>query len=281
MEAGLAWLRSVIDNTDCGDGRRANCNTKVLTYFRDDPAAPSIAAATVLVDKYGRNIYDVEAIDGLRIVKEHPKISGYTKEVEIIFGAGIPWSFTFFDNVATTSGVTPSTAAEVYCAPIADAYGRLILDPNSPTIQHPPTPPVVETMNMPTSWSRYRMTIPASFGGRHGRVVPRVTITAGATAKRMIRVRFYKAGAATCDYDGEFLLTYLPANAIAYIDGAIGEFSILKDGEVLPAGNLILGSNSRPPTWPVMDCNSAYEVVVDTVGGIGDATVITSVAIRE
>lgn len=281
MNSGLAWLRQVLEGLTCGYERGPNCGGQEILYFTHNPASGDVGLAVERMFDYGRNMVEVEALDGLRVVGQLNMQKGVAYEVEFILSAGKPWAFTFAEPAVTTTGQTGITWPETYCSPQSDAYDDLVLDPTNPTVSHPPRPPLIETVTMPSQWTRYQMNVPSAYSARHGRMVPIIEVTS-TEVERMLRVRFYRENNPTsCHYDGEFLLTYLPANASVIIDGMRRKIEITHEGKTRPAGNLVIGSNGRPPKWPVMSCTDNYRVVVDTVGGLSGARVTVDLALRE
>jgi len=280
MDAGLTWLKAVLDDNPCGN-RGNNCDGRDLYFYAANPSAPTQAEALVRADRHLRVMHRVEPLDGVRVVAKYPSKYGQWWEVEFLLNAGMPWAFTIPDPVTTTTNVVPSNVNEVYCPTQTDAYDQLVVDPQEPGVARPPRPPLIEPFVMPGSWSRYQMSIGTVFGERAGRLVPIVRVTTGAAAARKLRVRFYRNGYdGACDYEGEFFITYVPANSVLTIDGPRKKISVTVGGETKPAGNLVIGSDGRPALWPTLACNSSYFVVVDSVGAL-NSTVTTDLSIRE
>lgn len=280
MQAGLTWLRAVLDDSPCGDSG-ARCEGRDLYFYAANPSAPTSAAALALADKHLRVMHRVEPLEGPRIVAKLPSKYGQWWEVEFILNAGLPWAFTVPAPVTTTTNIAPTTVAETYCPTQTDAYDQLVVDPQSPGVARPPRPPLIEPFVMPTQWNRYQMSIGTVFGERAGRLVPVVKLTTGGTAARKVRVRFYRNGyQGACDFEGEFFITYVPANSVLTIDGPRKKMTVRTGGKDKPAGNLVIGSDGRPALWPTMACNSSYWVVVESVGALA-GTVTTDLSIRE
>jgi hypothetical protein len=287
MAAGLAWLRSVLDDAPCGP-RDWNCAGRELRFYTADPGSSNSTTARSNHFLYLRTMFRVEPLEGPRVVYQRRTPRGvHMAEVEFIFTVGLPWQFTIQEPVATTTGVSASAASEVFCPRRTDSYDDLVTDPTQPAVVRPPRPPEIAPLPMPTSWSRYQMTIGTTFGHRHGRVIPQVHVITGSVDRRQLRVRFYRAdNEDSCDFEGEFYVTYVPANSILSID-AVDRTVMLSVGgatgvgDSKPAANLVVGSNGRPPKWPSMACNSSYKVIVDAVGGLNGTTVLTDVMIRE
>lgn len=280
MQAGMTWLRSVLDDSPCG-GTSLYCEGRPLHYFKASPAASTSGAALALVAKYARASYRVEPIDGPRRIAVIPAKTAVVWEVEYTLNAGVPWTFTLPDPTATTTGVSPSAVGETFCPTQTDSYDDLVVDPTAPAVTRPPKPPAIEPFEMPTGWNRYAMSIPSTLGARSGRIVPTVVATTTGSPMRQVRVRFYRTGFSDlCDFEGEFFITYVPANSILTINGPERIISVSTAGDVRPAANLVVGSDGRPVKWPSMACGTAYTVYVEAVGALA-GTVRTDVSIRE
>lgn len=283
MNSGLAWLRSTLEGANCVTGPAQNCGGTEILYFTDSPAADSTAATGPLIDRFARLMYGVTTLSGPRVVSQLNPRMGVAYEIEFVLNAAQPWAFTTSKPVATTNGVTPDTVPEDNCAAVADAYDDLVVDPANPTVIHPPRPPSLPGVALPSTWKRYRMEVAQQYTARHGRVVPTIQVVAGDSARRLIRVRFYRENALACEYDGEFLITYMPMRSILTIDAITKSIRILLDGaeREVPAGNLVMGSNGRPPKWPILACEDPYKITVDTTAGMAGATLIVDVSLRE
>jgi hypothetical protein len=280
MEAGMTWLRAVLDDNPCGGGG-ARCEGRDLFFYAVNPSAPTVGAALALADKHLRVMYRVEPLDGPRVVEKLNIRGGTVWEVEFLLNAGLPWAFTLPIPMTTTTNVVPAVWNEVYCPTQTDAYDQLVVDPQDAGVARPPRPPLIEPFEMPAQWNRYSMVIAAQYGERAGRIVPVVRLATGGSAARKVRVRFYRNNYnGACDYEGEFFITYVPPNAVLTIDGPRKKMTVLVGGSEKPAGNLVVGSDGRPALWPTMSCNSSYFVVVDAVGAL-NATVTTDLSIRE
>lgn len=287
MNAGLAWLRAALDDQPCGPADW-NCSGRELRFLTADPGSSNATTARANYMKYRRLMLRVEPLEGPRLVSMRRTPRGvWMAEVEFILTAGIPWQYTNPEPVATTSGVAATTVSEVFCPRRTDSYDDLVTDPTQPAVVRPPRPPEIAPLTMPTSWSRYTMTIGSTYGQRHGRVIPLVHVITGSTARRQLRVRFYRQDSTTdCDFEGEFYLTYMPADSVLTIDAMDRTITVSVGGnsgvgDRKPAANLVVGSNGRPPSWPSMACGTSYRVVVDAAGGLNGTTVLTDAAIRE
>lgn len=285
MNAGMRYLKSTTDGIPCGAG--VDCLERTLQWFTECPGAVTSAIAAGLVSQYRRTSYRVKMLDGLSVVREHPVRNGFVTEVEFTLAVGVPWSFTDLVPTVTSTGLPTSTVAEVTCSP-QSAYDDLLLDPSGPVLPQPPVPPAVSVIDMPTSWSRRTAVIPESKVRRWGRLAEVIEVNTGGSALRNLRIRFYLDDNGLpgldypeCDYEGEFLVTYVPANSSMRIHGILRTIEVLTPSGVKPAGHLVMGSDGRPPTWPTLGCIRPYLVVMDAASGLGSANVVISIALGE
>lgn len=279
MEEGMAWLREVLSNDGCSD-TDLGCTGQDATMFA---ALPADAVAA-----YGlrRTFYRVEATEGPLVVKKLP-VKGFVMwQIEYTLTAGVPWAFTSPHEVgflALDTGSNFQDPAGEDCGKILDAYDDFIDDPFFTAISRPPRPPVILPPNILdiNSWRRSSLKIPVSQTQRWGRVAPVVQI-ATENAVQFLRLRFYRAGASGCDYDGEFLISYIPATAVMTLDSVKREATVRTwDGRVVPAGNLLFGSDGTPFMWPSLGCQHEYTMTADIMPGQLGVGVQLETSVRE
>lgn len=280
MEEGMAWLREVLSNDGCSE-TDLGCTGRDAAMFA---ALPQDAVAA-----YGlrRNFFRVEATEGPLVTKKFA-VKGFVMwQVEFTLTAGIPWAFTSPHDVATLNmdelSYNFQDPAGENCGGAIDAYDDFIDDPFFTAISRPPRPPVILPPNILdiNSWRRRTVGIPTSQTQRWGRVAPVVRI-ATENAVQFVRVRFYRDGASGCDYDGEFLISYIPATAVMTLDAVRREASVtLSDGRTVPAGNLLFGSDGTPFTWPTLGCQHNYTMTVDLMPGQPGAVVMLETSVRD
>jgi hypothetical protein len=104
--------------------------------------------------------------------------------------------------------------------------------------------------------------------------------TEGADAQ-YLRLRFYREGAAGCDYDGEFLISYIPAWSTLKLDAITREATMFTGGRWVPAGHLLFGSDGTPFLWPTLGCQHTYTMTADLMPGQSGVAVVLDVAVRE
>lgn len=279
MEEGLAWLRDVLSNDGCSD-TDVGCTGQEAVMFAALPA-DAVAAYSLR-----RAFHRVETSEGPLVTKKFP-VKGFVMwQVEFTLTAGIPWAFTSLTDVgalALDAGSNFTDPAGEDCSAVVDAYDDFIDDPYFTAISRPPRPPVILPPNILdiNSWRRRSLQIPPSQSQRWGRVAPVVQI-ATENAVQFVRVRFYRAGASGCDYDGEFLVSYIPATAVLTLDGIKREATVRTwDGRVVPAGNLLFGSDGTPFLWPTLGCQYDYTMTADIMPGQSGAVVMLNTAVRD
>ena len=281
MTEGMAWLKEVLSNDGCSD-TDLGCTGRDAVMFA---ALPKDAVAA-----YGlrRNFFRVEATEGPLPTKKF-SVKGFVMwQIEFTLTAGIPWAFTSPHDVATLNMDDGSwnfqDPAGENCGAALNAYDEFIDDPYYTAISRPPRPPVILPPNILdiNSWRRRTAPIPVSQTQRWGRVAPVVRI-ATENAVQFLRIRFYRKDVVhSCDYDGEFLVSYIPATAVLTLDSVRREASVtLSDGRVVPAGNLLFGSDGTPFTWPTLGCQRDYWVAVDLMPSQPGVVVMLETSVRD
>lgn len=283
MDVGLAWLRDVISGDGCGPSIRLGCTGHELAMFTALPKN-RIDASTM-----SRSFHHVTVTDAPTITKRLKAKTVLMWELEFIFTAGRPWPFTAQKELATlalAAGSSHVDPAWEDCSVRESVYDDFINDPYFTGIARPPAPPVILPPNILTiaSWRRSSANLPSSITSRWGKVVPVVRIVTGASAAQFIRLRFFQTEQpwVGCNFDGEFLVSYIPANSVLTLDGIREEATVtLPDGRVVSAGNLLFGSGGRPFEWPNLGCQRNYTMTADIMPGQPDVVVFLNAAIRE
>ena len=145
-----------------------------------------------------------------------------------------------------------------------------------------PRPPVILPPNILeiSSWRRLSLGIPAAQTLRWGRVVPVVHVSTVA-AMQYLRLRFYQPGKTSCNFDGEFIVSYIPKNAVLTLDAIKREATLrLAGGKIVPAGHLLFGSDGRPFMWPTLGCQHNYSMTADLMPGQSGVVVMLQTAVR-
>lgn len=283
MAEGMAWLRDSLDPGGC-TAAGLGCGGWEAELF-----------ATAKVSSGGpdplRTFYNVEVVDAPRVTKEFASKRCSALLVEFVLVANIPWAFTPEKRIASldmNTGVTShSDPANEDCSKEVDAYRRFINDPYFTAISSPPQPPVIKPPNLQKlpSWRRRTAAIPASEMARWGRAVPVVQIVVGGNDLQQLRLRFYKrtTNLQGCDYEGEFLISYLPVKSVMTLNAITKEARVRLPGSSVevPGEHLLFGSDGLPFKWPTLACREAYTMTVDMMAGNSDINVVLDLAVRE
>ena len=265
---GLAWLRDVLAGEDCSDPSQLGCTGKDVVMYSAKPT-DIVEEAT-----FRRYFYESEVTDPLTIIAEYASKAAAMVQVEFTLTAGRPWAFTTATAVAALAmdeGLNYQDSVVEDCAPTNPAYDNYVDDPFFTAIARPPQPPIIAPPNILNinSWRRRTALIPPYLTKRWGRVVPNVHISTVAAAQ-YLRIRFYREGngLAGCDYDAEFLVSYLPANSVMELNAIRRSATLtLEDGRLVPAGHLLFGSDGRPFRWPSLGCQYTYTMTADLMPG--------------
>lgn len=280
MEEGMAWLKEALANDGCSDAL-LGCTGREAKLFT---AMPSTSAQAT---SFTRIFHRVEVTEGPKVTKKFPTTSrGFVMwEVDFTLTAGIPWMFTALADAGAVNMDTASNFQDPKdedCNRVPDAYNSYVDDPYFTGINRPPRPPIILPPNILaiSSWRRHTVNIPAVQTDHWGRVVPVVSVST-TTAVQFLRLRFYQSGKAGCDFEGEFIVSYIPAKTMLFLDAIKREISMrLPDGRTVPAGHLIFGSNGRPFLWPSLGCQRSYRMTADLMPGQTGVAVVLQTAVR-
>lgn len=283
LNEGWVWFKEMLYASKCDDAS-LGCVGVVAKVFIASPQTEAEA------DEFARYYYNVELLDGPRITRQYASRSAEMIEAEFVLSLGKPWPFTkstLVDVLDMDAAVNHTDAAGENCSESSTAYDNFITDPFYTAIQLPPRPAAILPPNVLdiSSWRRKTTVIPPALSERAGLIVPTVRIFTGSYGAQFVRVRFYRdevAGATGCDYDGEFLVSYVPPNSIMTLDAIRHEVGVtMPDGRVVPGGHLLFGTDGRPFQWPELGCHHTYTVAADMMPGQIDVTVHVEVAVRE
>jgi hypothetical protein len=282
MNEGLTWLKQQLAQDACGSTIGLGCAGHQAMLFTTKPVN------NYQMQSFQRTFYRTEVTEGPLVTGRLGFKSVIAWSIEFTMTSGRPWAFTLPATVGTLdlpSGASFSDPAGEDCSVANEAYDDFINDPYFTAIAKPPRPATILPPNILaiSSWRRRTATIPASTTDRWGRIVPVVYVTVGAAAAQYIRIRFYRGSTTSgCGYDGEFLISYLPAGAVLKIDGVRQEITVtLANGKTVPGGHLLSGSDGRPFMWPSMGCQQGYTMTADMMPGQTGITVRLDTAIRE
>ena len=277
MEEGMRWLRDILSNRD------GSCPGRTAQLFSSAPA-DSVAAY-----EKARTFHRVDVSEAPAVTSKLNSKAGVIWRVEFTLTAGVPWPFTSLvpaGDLDMDTGTNFSDPVGEDCSVNADAYDDHVDDPYFTGISRPPRPPVILPPNILeiSSWRRKTLTIPPITSKRWGRVAPVINVMVGPDDAQFLRLRFYRAseGVTGCGFDGEFLVSYIPANSILTIDTITEETSLsLPDGRTVPAGHLLFGSDGRPVLWPSLGQQLEYTMTADLMPAQSGVQVILQTAVRE
>jgi hypothetical protein len=283
LAEGLAWLRDVLAGEGCADTSQLSCTGREVVMFTAKPES------SIEEQNFRRYFHESEVTEGPLHTVTYPSKIGAMIGIEFTITSGKPWAFTPSQQVASLDMDAASNFQDPVgedCSPVNAAYDSYIDDPFYTGIARPPAPPVILPPNILniTSWRRLTAIIPPQFTQRWGRTIPIVKASTGGTAAQYLRVRFYREGTGLdgCDYDGEFLVSYIPVACTLVLDAVHRTAEMhLPNGAVVPAGHLLFGSDGRPFQWPSLGCQYAYTMTADLMPGQPDVTVVLETAVRE
>lgn len=285
MAEGWAWLRDVMDTHRCESG--VECAGRQMVFYEYCPSEGEGELAQRVADA-SRVMYRVEPLEGPILKKEWRRPTYYAAKIEFTLIAGVPWRYTLPLEVGALSGPTTNQVAHV-AYPIDEETIYPVLDPTYAQVSVPPLPPVLEpaAAPVPGSWYRYSQEIGTEYTRRPGSGMARVRVTTD-SVRRLLRMRFYgnerEDPLADVDgpgWDGEFIVTYMPANSELIIDGALQRAQIYANGIVTPATHLLIGSDGRPFQWPELRCEIPYVMHVDSPVQLDSTVVSLEMSARE
>lgn len=167
---------------------------------------------------------------------------------------------------------------------VIDPSGHIIPPPPAPSLKQirprsegPPGTVVLDRTGGggASSTLPYAVMIPASTIPQWLNTVPIVSITAGPSAVRRVRVRFFPVPLDSylpsdidpCSACGSFQIDYLPAGATFTFDATEERTTVSTGGIVQPANNLVSGDKGvGGATWPLLSCGIPYMVLIDSRG---------------
>lgn len=279
MMEGMAWLKQVCAHEGCSDAE-PGCTGITAQMYAASPADP--------VDAFdlARTFHRVEVTEGPLVTQKLRTGNGVKWEIEFTLTAGISWPFTSLAEVgwvAMDAGSNFQDPVGEDCSVGVNGYDDFVADPYFTGISRPPRPPAILPPNILkiTSWRRQSIPIPATHSSRFGRVVPVVTVGVE-NEVQYLRLRFYRAGSISCDFDAEAVVSYLPASSTLVLDARVREaWLILWNGRKVAAGHLLFGSDGRPFIWPSLGCQYEYTLTADLMPGQPGVAVGLDVAVRD
>jgi len=149
----------------------------------------------------------------------------------------------------------------------------LIVDPDCAVIPDPPRPAVIQDtcLEEASQWRRYQYVLEPDLVPVWTDALPVVTLAAGKTAIRQVRVRFYPnplgldlGELEPCNFCGEFIVSYIPPNSELVVDSIRQQAHITSPGGVVrAASHLLYASDGGPIEWSSLSCGLEYTMTVD------------------
>lgn len=277
LRYGMDWFADRLSGGYCPPNSGIPCEGETLISY-PQPRTSRPKEITYSIHN-ARAYHDCKVLEGIRAIGPVKFDNAEAMEVEFILAAGNPFIFRARPvHWFTMVNPTGSSADESRCRPERDAYNSLITDPALGSVVRPPRPAEASPIEMPSSWRRQDQWIDAKELNLPGQMVFNIRIVNPSADLRKMRLRIYRRGAGYCDFSGEFLITYMPKGTTLIIDGITRSVKLEREnGDLVPAGNLVIGSYGRPSTWPEMDCKQDTMLRVEYPGVIPNVRIATNV----
>jgi hypothetical protein len=166
-------------------------------------------------------------------------------------------------------------------------------DPDCPVPPDPPAPPSIanDCIETPTLYNRTVVEVPADTVPRNLTAYPVITLTAGPTAVRQARIRFWENPNGLpiddldpCSYVGEIVVSYLAPNATMIIDGVLQEATISAPGfPTVNANHVLYGPDGGPVDWPELSGGIPYLVTLelDATEPYGSTLMLVDIVVKD
>lgn len=297
-EYGMRWLRSVLLASPC-EGETGGCAGTSLCFFSCEPCTTETddpACWDEAVNRVGRSMRKFAVTSGPTITSKSRTVDGSVIwRVTFTGQAGVPWIYGY-EHCIVENFLDP-TVTNPYCEGVDGSFTGIgdgyevndlnengenpcavqvwapVYDPECPPLDPPPGPPSVQIgcVDAPTTWTRYKFTVPENLVPLWTDMVPVLSVTTAAEAVRNMRIRFYSDPFGTgnpdedpCAFCGDFLFTYLPPNTIMTLDGSTEQVTALSQNQpVRNASSLVYAADGAPFEFPLLSCGVGYTVTID------------------
>lgn len=296
-EYGFRWLSRAVTMRPCLPGALPNFVGNTLHYLNVDPSKdpgcaiwvdnpPEPGTEPPILSLFERTLRKFKVTVGPRpMAKRNTSDGGAVWNVQMTASAG-PWEYgaprLILDGM-TGGGADPyadgieggiydtdgAVAVDVACP---DPSWSPIYSPYCPPLASPPAVPDVDSdcFDVPTSWWRYRASLPKAYIPLWGDAVPVVSITAPDTDVTLLRMRFWadlddSGIPVDCTWIGDYVINYIPADTTLVFDGVAEAVYVIdpETGDQRRADGLIAKSDGSPFDWPRLTCGYGYIVTFD------------------
>lgn len=172
----------------------------------------------------------------------------------------------------TSEGASWTSTANESALMLVEPEEDITLDPDCQPIPLPPQPPNVDPgcVEEPDAYERSVITISDNVVPRNLTAFPVLTILAGAQDVRQARIRFWEnpdglplEDLGQCAFDGDIIVSFIPAGATLVIDGVQRIATMTLDGVTQDATHLLYGADGAPVDWPDLTGGIEYLVTLD------------------
>jgi hypothetical protein len=310
VDYGLRWLSSVLGDGGCGRGR--GCDGDDLVLYACCPAAPGTPAQ--FAARHRRTVRRVALVDGPTVVARAGdgcpaggcQVGADMVTVEFTLTAATPWLWTDPAPVLAVGlprdAGTPCVQWCVHPGPacptcrLADCpdMTTACADPNCATLSPPSPPPPATCFCEPLAANRACYTFSRVARPVWTPDVPIITVSAGSSVLRRVKISFYErtpaqagltctqlADASRCSPHSVYSVGYVPAGGTMRLDGQVGRATVQCAG-MSESSPDVWGRDGAPPTWRPLDCPS-YCVCVEVdalVNPAANATLSVSLSGR-
>lgn len=306
LDYGLRWLTAVLRGDRCG-GLNAGQTLEYLSTAPNVDPTLDTASFNACVAPYKRELHEVVMTAAPEITErfgvdessDAPTATAYKVTFELT--AGVPWAFRPTGLLAAgLKFVTTGNPTPIYfeiCdgspASVCTSSPGPLVDPQVPSVQTlvRPVPPKTITVCEPLDTRRLTTTITKNAVPSTFDLVTTMTITAGSTDARKLRVRWVRKPAGISDVQllldcylvSDMYVSYIPALDTLVLDGPTGRpYVTTPAGQVIDAQSVVSRSDGGPWSPPTLTCDDDYMVVIDAPGDVSAGlTVAISGTVRE
>lgn len=253
------------------------------------------------IDLYSRQLRNVVAIEGPRVIRELSPSQGALREVEVTFLAASPWTYGAPVPIATVDRGVPSTfngsiltntdSPPPPCEEVPASWRDFIVDPNCKIDPPPPLPPAqISHCNDDILWYNFAhvVEIPPEAVPLWNDTVPTLKVEARGPV-RGVRVRFLLNHLGLplneiepCSECASFTISYIPPGATYVVDGETERAYIEIADQQFPARQYLgPGRPGTEYTWPALTCGVGYFVVIEIAAENDIAGIELSLTPRE